>query len=141
MIAPNITAVTPLSSTSFTVSWTLTDPVHNYIITWTNLRTGMMDNMTVAENTNSYTVTGLSGMDSYNVTVTANNSCGMMMSDPTTVYGKNVQYIPCAHVIVHICVINTRIMYYQRPIIHAMFSTCVGHVRMTIKLNLIWKKN
>ena len=47
--------------------------------------------MTIADNTNSYTVTGLSGMDNYNVTVTANNSCGIMiMSDPIAVYGKNV---------------------------------------------------
>ena len=89
MTAPSVT-VTPLSSTSFTVSWTITDPDCNYIITWTNLRTGVMDNVTVAKNTNSYTVTGLSGIDNYNVTVTANNSCGMMMSDPITVYGKNI---------------------------------------------------
>ena len=89
MTAPTVT-VTPLSSTSFTISWTITDPDHNYIITWTNLRTGLMDNMTVAENTNSYTVTGLSGIDNYNVTVTANNSCGMMMSDPISVDSKNV---------------------------------------------------
>ena len=92
--APLLTAptviVTPLSSRSFTVSWRMTDPDHNYIITWTNLRTGIMDNMTVAENTNSYTVTGLSGRDNYNVTVTANNSCGMMMSYPMTIYGENV---------------------------------------------------
>ena len=89
MTTPTV-SVTPLSSTSFNVSWTITDPDHNYIITWTNLRTGVMDNVTVAENTNCYTVTGLSGMDNYNVTVTANNSCGMMMSDPITVDGKNV---------------------------------------------------
>ena len=93
MTAPTITGTTPLSSTSFTVSWTITDPNHNYIITWTNLRTGMMDSMTVPENTNSYTVTGLNGIDNYNVSVTANNLCGMMMSDPITVYGKNVQYM------------------------------------------------
>ena len=93
--APNITGTTPgpLSSTSFTVSWTITDPNHNYIITWTNLRTGMMEgSMTVPENTNSYTVTGLNGIDNYNVSVAASNSCGMMMSDPITVYGKNVHY-------------------------------------------------
>ena len=87
--APTIT-ITPLSSTSFNVSWTITDPDHNYIITWTNLRTGKMDYVTIAENTNSYTVPGLSGIDNYNVTVTANNSCGMMMSDPITVYGRNI---------------------------------------------------
>ena len=88
MTAPTVTA-TPLSSTSFSVSRIITDPDHNYIITWTNLHTGVMDNVTVTENTNSYTVTGLSGMDNYNVTVSANNSCGMMMTDPITVYGKN----------------------------------------------------
>ena len=88
MIAP-IVIVTPLSSTSFSVSWTLIGPDHIYILIWTNLRTGMMDSMTVAENTNSYTITGLSGMDNYNVTVTASNSCGMMMSDPRAVYGKS----------------------------------------------------
>ena len=48
-----------------------------------------MDNTTVPENTSSYTVTGLNGIDNYNVSVTANNSEGMMMSDTVTVYGKN----------------------------------------------------
>ena len=90
MTAPTITGTIPLSSTSFAVSWTITDPTHNYIITWTNLQTGMISGVTVPENTNSYTVTGLNGIDNYIVTVTANNSCGMMMSDPITVYGKNV---------------------------------------------------
>ena len=88
MTAPTFTGITPLSSTSFTISWTITDPDHNYIVTWTNLRTGMMSSVTVPENTNSYMVTGLNGVDNYNVSVTANNSCGMMMSDPITVYGK-----------------------------------------------------
>ena len=89
--SPNITVPTPLSSTSFTVSWTITD---NYIIiAWTNLRTCMLEgNMIVPENTNSSNVTGLNGIDNYIVSVTANNSCGMMMSDPITVYGKNVHY-------------------------------------------------
>ena len=89
MTAPTITVPTSLSSTSFTVSWTITDPDHNYIVTWTNLHTGMMSSVTVPENTNSYMVTGLNGIDNYNVSVTANNSCGMIMSDPVTVYGKN----------------------------------------------------
>ena len=88
--APNITVPTSLSSTSFIVSWTITDPDHNYIITWTNLRTGMMSNVTVPENTSSYMVTGLNGIDNCNVSVTANNSCGMMMSDPAIVYGKKL---------------------------------------------------
>ena len=88
MTAPNITTIAELSSKSFTVRWTITGPDHNYIITWTNLRTGVVDNVTIAENTYSYTVTGLSGMDNYNVIVTASNSCGMIMSHPITVYGK-----------------------------------------------------
>ena len=90
---PAINTPTPLSSRSFTVSWTITDPDHNYIVTWTNLRTGMMSSVTVPENTNSYMVAGLNGVDNYNVSVTANNSCGMMMSDPITVYGKDVQQL------------------------------------------------
>ena len=90
MTAPTINMPTILSNRSFTVSWTVTDPDHNYIVTWTNLRTDMMSSVTVPENTNSYMVTGLNGVDNYNVSVAANNSCGMMMSDPITVYGKNV---------------------------------------------------
>ena len=91
MTAPTINVTTPLSSTSFTVSWTITDPGYNYIIIWTNLNTSMMeDNMTVPQNINSYvyTVTGLNGSDHYSVSIT--NSCGMNMTDPITVYGKNV---------------------------------------------------
>ena len=91
----------PLNSTSFIVSWTITDPDHNYIVTWTNLHTGMMSNVTVGESassrvlaapeyTNSHLVTGLNGVDNYNVSVTANNSCGMMTSDSATVYGKKL---------------------------------------------------
>ena len=87
MTAPNITGTTPLSSTSFIVNWTITDPDHNYIVTWTNLHTFVIDNMTVPENTSSHMVTGLDGVSNYNVSVTANNSCGMMMSEPVTVYG------------------------------------------------------
>ena len=90
MTAPVITRTTSLNTRSFTVNWKIINPSHKYIVTWTNLLTGIKSNMTVAENTSSYTVTGLSGIDNYNVTVTANNLCGMMMSDPTTVYGKIV---------------------------------------------------
>lgn len=49
-----------------------------------------MDSYTVAENTNSYTVTGLSDNDNYNVTITAVGVCGMITSDPVTVYGECV---------------------------------------------------
>ena len=94
MTAPSITGITQLSNTSFNVSWTITDLDHNYMVTWTNLHTGMMSSVTVPENTNSYMVTGLNDVDNYSVIVTANNSCGIMMSDPaTTVYGKNVANI------------------------------------------------
>ena len=87
--APNITKVIPRNSTSFAISWTLTGPDNNYIITWTNLRTAMMDNVTIPANSNdSYTVTGLNGIDNYNVTVAANNSEGKAMSDFYTVYDK-----------------------------------------------------
>ena len=47
-----------------------------------------MDSYTVTENTNSYTVTGLSDNDNYNVRVTAVGVCGMITSDPITVYGE-----------------------------------------------------
>ena len=57
---------------------------------WTNLNTGVMDSYTVTENTNSYTVTGLSDNDNYNVTITAVGVCGMITSDPVTVYGECV---------------------------------------------------
>ena len=90
MTAPSITGIKPLSNTSFNVSWTITDPDHNYIVTWTNLHTGIMTSVTVPGNTNSYMVTGLDGIDNYNVSVTANNSCGVMISDPITVYGKSI---------------------------------------------------
>ena len=79
---------TPLSSTSFDVNWSIRNPdYYRYIVTWTNIITGVMKSETVSES--SYTVQGLNGVDNYNVIVTANNSCGMMMSDPATVYGKN----------------------------------------------------
>ena len=80
--------VTPLSNTSFTVNWIISDPNYNYTVTWTNLNTSVMDSYTVAENTNSYNVTGLSDNDNYNVTITAMGVCGMITSDPVTVYGE-----------------------------------------------------
>ena len=84
--APIIT-VTPLSNTSFTVNWTISDPNYSYTVIWTNTNTGVVDNITVPENTNSYTVTGLSVNDNYNVSVAIVGVCGMMTSDPITVYG------------------------------------------------------
>ena len=82
-----ITRIIPVDTKSFTVNWEVTDSSHKYVVTWTNLHTGIKSNVTVAGNINSYTVAGLSGIDNYDVTVTAINSCGVMMSDPITVYG------------------------------------------------------
>ena len=90
---PQITAVTPLSYTSFTVNWKISDnsvTIYNYIVIWANLWTGVMNSSTVPENTNSYTVTGLNDNDNYNVSITAVGVCGMITSDPITVYGKIV---------------------------------------------------
>ena len=100
--APTITGTTPLRSTSFIVSWTITDPDHNYIVTWTNMCPGMMDsmNMTVPENTNSHMVTGLDGVSNYIVSVTANNSCGMMMSNQLIGYGRI--YVMCIYICTYI---------------------------------------
>ena len=47
-----------------------------------------MESYAVAENTNSYNVTGLSDNDNYNVTITAVGACGMITSDSVTVYGE-----------------------------------------------------
>ena len=76
----------PLSNTSFTVKWIISDLNYSYTVTWTNLNTGVMDSYTVAEKTNSYNVTELSDNDNYNVTITAVGVCGMITSDPVTVY-------------------------------------------------------
>ena len=57
-----------------------------------------MYNRTVPGNTNSYTVTGLSGVVNYNVSIAAVNRCGIMAtSNPVTVYGeyRNVYYVTC----------------------------------------------
>ena len=56
----------------------------------------MMDNFTVPENKNSYTVTGLSDNDNYNVSVAIVGVCGMITSDPITIYGKST--CTCIHV-------------------------------------------
>jgi len=89
--SPDIT-VTPLSNTSCIVNWTLSDPNYNYsyVVTWTNLRTGVMNNFIIPENTNNYTVAGLSDNTNYNVRITTVGVCGMITSDPITVYGEYV---------------------------------------------------
>ena len=87
MSPPNITAVTPLNDTSFTVNWTIPDPNHKHIVIWTS---DVMDNFTVSENTNSYTVIGLSEYDNYNVSVAVVGLCGMKTSNSITVYGMHL---------------------------------------------------
>ena len=79
-----------MNDTSFTVNWTILDPGYSYTVIWTNLYTGVVNNFTVLENTNSYTVTGLSDTDNYNVSVAIVGLCGMMTSDPITVYGMYI---------------------------------------------------
>ena len=90
--APTLTRATDLQRNSCTIKWTITNPhyIHSYIITWSNLHNGDIDKIEVQGNTTNYNVTGLNGVDNYNVSVTAKNPCGMMESDPITVYGKNV---------------------------------------------------
>ena len=79
-----------MSNTSFTVNWKISDPNYSYTVIWTNLNTGVMYSFTVPENTNSYTVTGLSDNDNYNVSVAIVGVCGMIISDPIIVYGKGI---------------------------------------------------
>ena len=85
--------MTPLSNTSFTVNWTISDHNYSYTVIWTNLNTGVMNSFTVSENTNSYTVTGLSDNDNYNVSVVIVGVCGMITSDPMIVYGKSIHKV------------------------------------------------
>ena len=94
MTAPTLTEPSNLMNRSFTVNWKIANStyIYSYIITWTNLRTGDTNNIEVQANTFSYEVTGLNGVDNYNASVTANNSCGMMRSDSITVYGKVILY-------------------------------------------------
>ena len=49
----------------------MSDPNYSYTVIWTNINTGVEDNIIVPENTNSYvyTVAGLSVNDNYNVGV------------------------------------------------------------------------
>ena len=83
-----------MNDRSFTINWTISDPNYSYTVAWTNLNTGVMNSFTVPENTNNYTVTGLSDNDSYNVSIATMDVCGMTItSDPITVYGEYVYYV------------------------------------------------
>ena len=105
---PNITSVSPLSNSLFTVNWTISDPNYSYTVIWTNLNTIVVDNFTVPENTNNYTVTGLNDTDSYIVSVAAVNMCGNITSDPITVTGEYV----CTYICTYVCMYVR--MYYVR---------------------------
>ena len=86
---PDDIVVTPLSSTSFAVNWIISNPEYSFIVTWTNIHTGLAEGSTaLPENTNSYTVTGLNNSTDYNVSLIAVGVCGMMTSGPITVYGE-----------------------------------------------------
>ena len=90
MAAPNISGITRLNRTSCIVNWEVSDANYSftYTVSWINLNTSEMEgSVTVSENTNSQMLTEFNGNDNYNVSVTA--TCGMMMSEPMTVYGKN----------------------------------------------------
>ena len=80
---------TILNVTSFTVTWTSSDPNYSYTVNWTNLNTGVMDSYIVVENTNSYIVTGLNDT-TYTVTVTATGVCETKTSDPVMVNGEYI---------------------------------------------------
>ena len=89
----NIT-VTTLNDTSFTINWTISDPNYSYTVIWTNLNTGVINSFIVPENSNSYTVTGLSDNDNYNVSIATMDVCGITItSDPITVCGEYVYYV------------------------------------------------
>jgi len=94
-VAPVVTEVAAINSSSFTVNWTSLDPNYNYTIIWANLHTGVIYNKTVPGNANSYTVTGLSGDVNYNVSVATVNMCGMMSSDLVTVFGEYTVMTMC----------------------------------------------
>ena len=88
---PQDISVTPLSSTSFMITWGVSDPDYSYAVIWTNLNTGVMYSYTVQDNGNSHIVTGLSDEANYVVSVAAVNVCGNKTSDPITVYnGKHL---------------------------------------------------
>ena len=98
---PNVTAVTPLSNMSFTINWTMSDPIYNYTVIWTNMNTNEMNSTTVPENTNSYNVTGLSDNSiNYIVHVAAVNMCGNKPSNSVTVNSE----FACMYCNVHVYV-------------------------------------
>ena len=98
--SPQDISVTPLSNTSFMITWNMSDTNYSYTVIWTNLNNcsncnvadlnvnGSVINCTVQHNEISCNVSGLSDDANYNVSVAAVNVCGNKTSDPITVYGK-----------------------------------------------------
>ena len=114
------------------------DPNYSYTVIWTNLNTGVMDSYTVAENTNSHSVTGLSDNDNYNVTITAVGVCGMITSDPITVYGECVIAITY-NVSLHVIVVGSYIIctvYVVRTYTHVCLQESI--VATLVKLMYIY---
>ena len=109
---PNITAVTPLNDTSFTVNWTISDPNYSYTVICTNLNTNVTTNFIVPENSNSYTITGLvtglitglSDNDDYIVQVAAVNMCGNKISDPMPVTSEHIYVYVYMYVVTYVCI-------------------------------------
>ena len=81
-------SVTPLSNTSFMITWSRSDPNYCYSVIWTDQNTDMMNSFTVQNIENSHTVTGLSDDANYVVYVAAVGICGNTTSPKITVYGK-----------------------------------------------------
>ena len=74
---------------------------------WSNLNTNQEISVTGIHNTTNFTVTGLSGDANYNVSVAAVNMCGIMTSDPVTVYGE---YHSCICVTIYIIILYAVIL-------------------------------
>ena len=99
--SPQNVSLTPLSSTSFMITWSVSDPVCNYTVMWTNLNNSMTDSCTVScnvdasemcnctevqDNEISCNVTVSSDVANYDVSVSVGNMCGSKTSEPITVY-------------------------------------------------------
>ena len=132
---PPVTTATPLSNTSFTVNWTISDPNYSYTVILTNINTGVhvVDSFTVAENTNSYTVTGLSDNDNYNVSVAIVGVCGMITSDPITVYGKSM-HTNSKCVYNYVCTLISILLLYMKvlPTLYVVYIYTHTYVRICV---------
>ena len=98
-----------LNNTSFTINWTISDPSYSYTVILTNMNTDVTNSSTVPENTNSYTVAGLGGNTTYNVSVSVMDVCGMTItSDTITV---NSKYKLCMYTVNLSVIHNTQHMH------------------------------